>query len=114
MGPPSYADRAIQKQSEDLMTRLGNASNITQVSLGHGAGSVTVHNDPAYVPNPMDATEESWYYRSDRLPKGIPFSEIVFQFVTRKGYGENVLTKDPRQLTTLAKVQQLIRDRRID
>jgi GWxTD domain-containing protein len=114
MGPPSYAGRQIQRESEDLMTQLGNASNTTSVSLGHGAGSVLVHNDPAYVPNPMDGTSESWYYRPDRLPKGVPFNEIVFTFVTRRGYGENVLQKDARQLTTLAKVQGLIRENRLN
>jgi GWxTD domain-containing protein len=114
MGPPSYSGRQIQKESEDLMTQLGNANNTTQVSLGQGAGSVMVHNAPAYVPNPMDGTAESWYYRSDRLPRGIPFNEVAFTFVTRRGYGENVLQKDARQLTTLAKVQQLIRESRLN
>jgi len=114
MGPPSYAGRALMKQSEDQMAVLGNTNNTQQVSLGRGAGFKTIQKEIEYAPGDMDGAAESWYYRSDRLAKGIPFNEIDFLFVTRKGYGENVLQKDPRQLTTLAKMQHFLREGRLD
>jgi hypothetical protein len=51
---------------------------------------------------------ETWYYRQDRIPKGIPFTELQFLFVTRKGYGTAVLQKEPRELAALQKAARLL------
>jgi GWxTD domain-containing protein len=114
MGSPSYAGRMIMRESDDVMTLLERANDTRQISLGRGSATMTVHRDAGQMPTDMDGEAESWYYRGDRIPKGIPFNEVVFQFVTRKGYGVAVLQKDPRQLTTIAKVQRMLREGRVD
>lgn len=44
---------------------------------------------------------ESWHYRRESLPPDAPYKEVVFHFITRKGYGENVMQREPVSLTTL-------------
>ena len=44
---------------------------------------------------------ETWTYRRESLPPGAPYKEVVFHFITRKGYGENVMQREPVALTTL-------------
>ena len=44
---------------------------------------------------------ESWHYRRESLPPAAPYKEVVFHFITRKGYGENVMQREPVSLTTL-------------
>jgi len=117
MGPPTYANRSVLKNSEDLMTVLSNTEivNIGSASRRPSGGTL-VRADRAHAmtdPGDTDGQAEIWYYRGDRIPKGVPYNEVVFQFFTRKGYGTGVLQKDPRQLTTLAKVQRMLREGRV-
>jgi len=44
---------------------------------------------------------ETWHYRRESLPAAAPYKEVVFHFITRKGYGENVMQREPVALTTL-------------
>ena len=44
---------------------------------------------------------ETWHYRREALPKGVPFQQVDFDFVTKKGYGENVLNRDANVMNTL-------------
>ncbi|HYK42175.1 MAG TPA: GWxTD domain-containing protein, partial [Thermoanaerobaculia bacterium] len=44
---------------------------------------------------------ETWTYRRESLPQAAPYKEVVFHFITRKGYGENVMQREPVALTTL-------------
>jgi GWxTD domain-containing protein len=44
---------------------------------------------------------ETWHYRRESLPSAAPYKEVVFHFITRKGYGENVMQREPVALTTL-------------
>jgi hypothetical protein len=44
---------------------------------------------------------EVWHYRMDLLPKNLPSRELDAVFVTKKGYGENVLQRDQEVLAAL-------------
>jgi GWxTD domain-containing protein len=44
---------------------------------------------------------ESWYYRSGRIPAGVPFREVRFDFITKEGYGTSVMQKDSEPMQTL-------------
>jgi GWxTD domain-containing protein len=48
---------------------------------------------------------EVWHYRRENLPKGIPYHQVDFQFVTKHGYGENVLQRETQVLDTLEKAK---------
>jgi GWxTD domain-containing protein len=44
---------------------------------------------------------ETWYYRPGRLPAGVPFPEVHFDFITKEGYGTSVMQKDSAPMQTL-------------
>lgn len=44
---------------------------------------------------------ESWYYRPGRIPAGVPFREVRFDFITKEGYGTSVMQKDSEPMQTL-------------
>ena len=44
---------------------------------------------------------ETWHYRRELLPKAVPFQQVDFQFVTKQGYGEDVLQRDANVANTL-------------
>ena len=37
-----------------------------------------------------------------QLPAGVPYQQVDLEFITRKGYGKNVLQRDDKALNTLA------------
>jgi GWxTD domain-containing protein len=46
---------------------------------------------------------EVWHYLRENLPKSIPYQEVIFEFVTKEGYGRNVLQRNAATLTTLSR-----------
>jgi hypothetical protein len=46
-------------------------------------------------------TMEIWHYRRELLPKGVPYQQVDFEFITRKDYGVNVLQRSTEPLNTL-------------
>jgi hypothetical protein len=44
---------------------------------------------------------EVWHYRKDLLPKGLPYGQVDFEFITRQGYGKNVMQREASVLNTL-------------
>ena len=41
---------------------------------------------------------EIWHYRRELLPSGVPYQQVDLEFITRKGYGKNVLQRDSAAL----------------
>lgn len=54
----------------------------------------------------VDGTVERWVYSRSQLPK-LPQVEVVFKFITEKGYGDHVMQKDFFQLKALAGASKL-------
>jgi len=54
----------------------------------------------------VDGTVERWVYAKTQLPK-LPQVEVVFKFITEKGYGDHVMQKDFFQLKALAEASKL-------
>jgi GWxTD domain-containing protein len=44
---------------------------------------------------------EIWHFRHEQLPAGVRYQQVDFEFVTKKGYGKNVLQRDPAATDTL-------------
>ena len=44
---------------------------------------------------------ETWYYRSERLPKAVPYKEVHFDFITKEGYGADVFQKESEPVQAL-------------
>ena len=48
---------------------------------------------------------EVWHYRKEKLPPGVPYLQVDSEFVTKRGYGENVLQRDSQALDTLERAK---------
>ncbi len=46
-------------------------------------------------------TVETWHYRRELLPAGVPFQELDFKFLTKQGYGVSVLQRESNTVTAL-------------
>jgi GWxTD domain-containing protein len=81
LGPPTWLGRSSLLGGED-------ASDVRQ-----DAAAKLLDTQANY--------RETWHYRRDRLPSAVPFQQVDFTFVTRRGYGSNVLQRDANALATL-------------
>jgi GWxTD domain-containing protein len=110
LGPPTYAATSNLSTSDDAMASLRKNGN-SDISNGIRSSNSTSTAGFAAMTGqqPEDnldqaynrGTRESWVYRQDRIPKGIAFQEVHFQFQTKQGYGTGVLQKDAEPMQTL-------------
>lgn len=126
LGPPTYASQSQIGSNEDVMGQLranGNSQGLGGFSApgvrgtpGSIASSVSspTKEDNLEADN-MKARREAWYYRPGRIPQGVPYKEVRFDFVTKPGYGTGVLQKDPQPMQTFGIVVDAARrDRRLN
>lgn len=111
LGPPSYVGRTALLESDDPMSRLKATALVPAVNPTGGNSVVRAPGSPLDLMTPGDAegVTETWYYRVDRVPKGLPFHDLEYRFITKKGYGEGVFQKDARELISLQKATRLLR-----
>lgn len=55
---------------------------------------------------------EVWHYRREHLPREVPYLQVDFDFVTKQGYGENVLQRETQVLDTLERAKNKLRERK--
>jgi len=119
LGPPTYGGRRPIRAGEDTsenagmstvssadariaMNRAATASASGRVSSGQAAAI----NDHFSGPSTQAAEsnnnyQEVWHYRRELLPKGVSYIQVDVAFITKKGYGSNVLQRDSTTLATL-------------
>jgi len=85
LGAPTYASQSDISSGSDPMDQL---------RMG-GAGGRELERQGSH------GGRESWYYRPGRIPAGVPFKEIRFDFITKEGYGSSVMQKDAEPMQTL-------------
>ena len=61
------------------------------------------------LPNSDGNYREIWHYRRESLPQGISYLQVDFDFITKKGYGKNVMQRDDRTLSTLETARTAMR-----
>jgi len=122
LGPPTYVGRKPIRTGEDAseaegMSTVGSldASN-AQAALGAGGAKPSSAkraqtSDQFSGPGTkaIDSNtnwREVWHYRKELLPKAVPYLQVDMEFITRKGYGQNVLQRDHITITTLEKARQ--------
>ncbi|HMF08969.1 MAG TPA: GWxTD domain-containing protein [Thermoanaerobaculia bacterium] len=122
LGPPTYVGRRPLRTGEDAseaegMSTVGSqdASN-AQAALGAGGAKPTsakraTVSDQFVGPGTKAIASETnwrevWHYRKELLPKSVPYLQVDLDFITRRGYGTNVLQRDPTTMTTLEKARQ--------
>jgi GWxTD domain-containing protein len=126
IGPPTYGGRKRLEFSHDTnsnrgMSQVGtyDAYIAEKQAVGQAAKTgtkVTAEQmskiDDSYMGPGKEAADnemnyqEVWHYRHDLLPKGVSYVQVDAVFVTKKGYGKNVLQRDSDILTTLNAAKQ--------
>lgn len=108
LGPPSYATRAPIRSSNDEMTVMRSTETIV-VATASGPVTVRVANPKGATPGGVEGEMETWIYRGDRVPRGLTFRDLRFEFVTQRAYGTGVMQKEPRELLALRQAVTLLR-----
>jgi GWxTD domain-containing protein len=121
IGPPTYSgQRPLNAGDEAGAADTSGQSRFsrTEVVLAQHAGGSTANKQAANerVTGPDSTINrsaanwiESWHYLRAQLPKEIPYQELVPQFVTKDGYGKNVLQREPNILISLERAKRLAR-----
>ena len=120
LGPPTYVGRKpltsgddandssalfrfrradVRIASQPVGSRKDQVARIDRVT---GPGSTVNEAAPNW--------REVWHYRREHLPAGVPYLQVDFDFVTKQGYGENVLQRETQVLDTLDRAKNKLRD----
>ncbi len=125
LGPPTYAGRRPMRTGDDKNDAAGLStvgSHDASVAENETWARVQSRpNNPGRAPSsaqlatssvPLggpgknaaasgDDKVEVWHYRRELLPKAVPYQQVDFQFLTKKGYGANALQREPDTSNTL-------------
>ena len=122
LGPPTYAGRKPMRTGDDAFDNAGmstvgsqdqaNAEKAlkanSQAKYGHApsSGQMAASGVPFIGPglravNASADGLEVWHYRKELLPKKVPYLQVDFEFVTKKGYGVNVLQRSAESVNTM-------------
>lgn len=101
LGPPTYA---------------GIKSLASANTLDEARGTATVKIGGRDLERQgSHGQKETWYYRQGRIPRGVPFPEVHFDFVTKEGYGTSIIQKDAAPMQTLGiAVEAARRDKQLN
>jgi GWxTD domain-containing protein len=113
MGPPTYSGRRPLKTGEDIADPAG-LSRYSPSEIRAASGPGGSNTDRAARQNQisgpgtsiLDASAnwiEAWHYQRANLPREIPNQELEFNFLTKQGYGKNVLQRESDVLAALDK-----------
>lgn len=81
---------------------MGPPTSVGRTGLAPGDDGSDVRPDsPSKLLDTYQNFRETWHYRRDRLPAGVPYQQVDFIFLTRIGYGSNVLQREADALRTL-------------
>ena len=120
LGPPTYSGRRPIRNGEDTSEAAGlsttNSASVALAQAGAAAGSpngkissgaAAAIADRMTGPGTQAAESsnnyrEVWHYRKELLPKNVGYLQVDVTFVTKQGYGVDILQRDDPTLMTLA------------
>jgi GWxTD domain-containing protein len=120
LGAPTYIGRRPITTGEDTsdpagMSRFTRNDVVTaQAGLDPRASGQVVDRMTGPTNKLPDAAvnwREFWHYRREVLPKGVPYQQVDFEFITRRGYGKNVLQREDASLSALDAARKALLDR---
>jgi len=118
LGPPTYIGRRPLRTGEDANDEDGMKIYTDQDVWNNlhgktGAAAAIAWDKMSGPNNALPSSDgnyrEIWHYRREALPKGISYHEVDFDFITKKGYGKNVLQRDGQTLATLETARKAMR-----
>ena len=92
LGPPTYVGK------KPLTTEDANQPSDKGTGLLTSRLNAENPGAKAYNPGTLAGEQnwrEIWHYRRELLPAGVPYQQVDFEFLTKKGYGEHVLQREP-------------------
>lgn len=107
LGPPTYAGKKPLRTGEDTNDPSGMTNEMIDNGLSPGAGGQTPRISAfasaagARILDAQQNWREVWHYRRELLPKGVGYQQVDVEFITKKGYGSNVMQRDQPTLATL-------------
>ncbi len=126
LGPPTYGGRKRLTAKDDKSSNAGMSSvgdhdadmaEHRVVAEAYSKGQKTTASqlqktDDRYDGPGVEAADqemnfqEVWHYRKELLPKNVSYLQVDAVFITKKGYGIEVLQRDSDILTTLSAAKQ--------
>lgn len=104
LGAPTYIGQVILTADDDALQVARNAPLTSFARDPRGRTVlVTEARDPLTAER-LQGLREIWHYRRDTLHKAIGFNELDIEFITKKGYGEGIMQRDPNTLSALGEV----------
>ena len=118
LGPPSYSGRKPLMTGDDVadasgLSRYGRAE-IAGAEKGGGSSTAKmaridrVSGPGSKIQDAASNWVEIWHYLRRNLPKEIPDQELALEFVTKVGYGKNVLQRDTKALNALERSRAIL------
>jgi GWxTD domain-containing protein len=110
LGPPTWVGRKPLEVGDDTadpqgMSRYSSfeaGQALKGSSPSQAAAVLASMSGPANtIPQSEGNWKETWHYRRELLPSGVSYQQVDFLFLTRQGYGVDVLQRDAVALTTL-------------
>jgi len=96
LGPPTYGGRKPITGEDAGQATIGGDGLLSNRLAGGGTSFGGASS--------LDGAQnwrEIWHFRREQLPPGVRYQQVDFEFVTKKGYGKNVLQRDPAATDTL-------------
>ena len=119
LGPPTYVGKKPIRTGDDT----GDAAGLSTVGANDARNATTaaVSSSPSGKISSAQAAQisagfsgpgtsaidsshawrEVWHYRKELLPKGVGYHQVDVDFITKKGYGLNIMQRDHAVLATL-------------
>jgi GWxTD domain-containing protein len=120
LGPPTYVGRKPLTAGDDandssaLFRFRPSDVRIAAQPVGSRKDQVArmdrVTGPGSTVNDAASNWREVWHYRREHLPREVPYLQVDFDFVTKKGYGENVLQRETQVLDTLERAKNKLRE----
>jgi len=92
LGPPTYVGRK-PLNTEDASQPSDKGIGLLTSRLNENFGGPKAYN-PGTLAGEQN-WREIWHYRKELLPASVPYQQVDFEFLTKKGYGEHVLQREP-------------------
>jgi GWxTD domain-containing protein len=96
LGPPTYGGKKPLTGEDASQASVGGEGLLSNRLSGGGTsfgGGTSLDGAQNW--------REIWHFRREQLPPGVRYQQVDFEFVTKKGYGKNVLQRDPAATDTL-------------